>query len=77
MEMHLLGRLANSPLSPQKCLLPLFEAVVNSMDAIKARGNRDGQIVVTIKRDASQRSLPGVERVYRSLPEIQANDHQS
>ena len=45
------GRVANTPLSLKHGLLPLFEAIVNSIDSIEQRDRSDGRIVVTVCRD--------------------------
>ena len=45
------GRVANTPLSLKHGLLPLFEAIVNSIDSIAQRGIPGGRIVVTVCRD--------------------------
>lgn len=50
---NLRGRLRNTPLPRSHGLLPLFEAVVNSIHAIDETNRRDGRIVVEIIREAS------------------------
>lgn len=56
MNTYLAGRLRNTPLPRSHGLLPLFEAVVNSIQAISACGLRasDGEIVVEIVRVPQQ-----------------------
>lgn len=52
------GRLSNLRLPASRPLLPLFEAVINSLQAIQAgRGSTNGRIDVHVKRAASQRAL--------------------
>lgn len=48
---NLRGRLRNTPLPRSHGLLPLFEAVVNSIHAIDETGRSDGHIVVEIVRE--------------------------
>jgi hypothetical protein len=57
------GRLRNTTLSASHALLPLYEAIINSIHAIEDRKIEDGRITVTIKRHStgvlSQESRPG------------------
>jgi hypothetical protein len=48
---NIVGRLGNFPLSVEKPLYPLFEALSNSMHAIEDSRRDDGHIVVHIHRD--------------------------
>ncbi len=48
------GRVANTPLRLKHGLLPLFEAIVNSIDSIEQRGSPDGRIVVDVCRDQGE-----------------------
>lgn len=59
MPTNLGGRLRNTPLPLTSGLLPLFEAVVNSIHAIEEAGvsTVDGRIGITILRKAKQGSL--------------------
>jgi hypothetical protein len=50
MELDLIGRIENTNLSTAKPLLPLFEAIINSIQAIEDRGNSDGIISIEIER---------------------------
>lgn len=54
MDIDLRGRVNNTKLSPSNCLLPLFEAIVNSIHAIEEMGKLSGTIEITIERDHSQ-----------------------
>ncbi|HUT09119.1 MAG TPA: hypothetical protein VMY42_01360 [Thermoguttaceae bacterium] len=56
METNLPGRLRNTSLPIGNALLPVFEAVVNSVHAIEEAGipSKDGRIFLTILRDAQQ-----------------------
>ncbi len=57
MEISLVGRIRNINLPESKVLLPLFEAVVNSIDAIEDAEIKDGCIKVFIKRGNLQTGL--------------------
>jgi hypothetical protein len=59
MPTNLVGRLRNTPLPLTSGLLPLFEAVVNSIHAIEEAGAPigDGKIVITILRGPKQGEL--------------------
>jgi len=59
MQTDLRGRIGHIFLSAQKGLLPLFEAVVNSIQAIEDRGNgvKAGSIIVHIFRDDAQAEM--------------------
>lgn len=59
MSTNLAGRLRNTPLPLTSGLLPLFEAVVNSIHAIEEAGvsTNDGRITITILRKVKQCSL--------------------
>jgi hypothetical protein len=49
------GRLRNTDLPKSHGLLPVFEAVINSIHAIEERGNlTTGHVIVTIQRDTQQ-----------------------
>ena len=55
------GKVNNLPPFKNEALLPLFEAVTNSIQAIEEKGNlKDGEVYVEIKRD-SQLPLKGME----------------
>ena len=51
------GRLRNISLGQHRPLIPLFEAVVNSIHSIQSASNDNGAIEVEIKRDESQEVL--------------------
>lgn len=58
MRENIASRVARMNLRPSKALLPLFEAVSNSIDAIEAlRGNTAGTITVEITRDTPQKQM--------------------
>jgi hypothetical protein len=66
MESDLLGRLRNTRLPTAHALLPVFEAVINSVHAIEARGG-GGTIMVEIER-TKQFYMEGLHGNY--LPDI-------
>jgi hypothetical protein len=51
MDIDLIGRIANIQLSKQKPLIPLLEAVINSIQSIEARKTKRGFITITIVRE--------------------------
>lgn len=58
LETNLLGRLHNTPLPVTCGLLPLFEAIVNSIHAIEDRSSvAEGKIKIEIMRKAKQGQL--------------------
>jgi hypothetical protein len=58
MRENIAGRVARMNLRPSKALLPLFEAVSNSIDAIEAlRGDTAGTITVELTRDPTQKQM--------------------
>jgi hypothetical protein len=61
MQANLDGRLKKSRLSPKHGLWPVFEAAVNSFQAVEARHAMDGKIQVHIVRDSTQAQLAGVD----------------
>ena len=50
MELDLIGRIENTHLSTSKPLLPLFEAIINSIQAIEDRKISEGTITIEIER---------------------------
>ena len=59
-QTSLVGRVSNYPLPVSKALLPLFEAVVNSIHAIEELGRKDGRIDVIIERVAQGRLIKNI-----------------
>ena len=45
------GRVKSVKLAYTNCLLPLFEAIINSIDAIQDANNGNGNISIYIERD--------------------------
>lgn len=54
MKVDLVGRIKNVPLGVNRPLLPLFEAVVNSIQSIHSTGRTDGRIDILVSRDETQ-----------------------
>ena len=61
MKIELEGRIRNTHLPANKALHPLFEAVVNSIEAIEERGGEKGCIDIYIKRDHKQEIFEQVD----------------
>lgn len=61
LKTDLTGKVNNLKHFKNEAFLPLFEAIVNSIEAIEERGNiSDGQITIRVIRD-KQQALPGIE----------------
>ena len=50
MQLDLIGRIENTNLSVSKPLLPLYEAIINSIQAIEDRGIQEGIITIEVER---------------------------
>lgn len=62
MKTDILGRLEKIPLSVEKPLMPLFEAITNSIQAIKeAKQGKNGSITVCIHRESNAPSLKNIK----------------
>jgi hypothetical protein len=57
MKVNLVGRVKNMTLPTSKALMPLYEAIVNSIHSIEEAGVLDGWIRITIERNESQGNL--------------------
>jgi hypothetical protein len=57
MKTAVIGRIKNTNLPANKPLLPLYEAVVNSIQAIEDANEKDGRITIKIHRDESNLML--------------------
>lgn len=57
MQVDIAGRVGNLQLPVTQPLIPLFECLVNSIEAIEDAGITDGQIDVHFERDATQAGL--------------------
>lgn len=54
MKVNLVGRIGNIPLGVSHSLVPLFEAVVNSIQAVQSLERKDGKIEILVSRDETQ-----------------------
>ncbi len=60
MRVDVAGRVANMVLSPHRSLAPLYEAVVNSIEAVHEHGDADGgRIDIHVVRDSPGSALDG------------------
>jgi hypothetical protein len=62
MQIDLLGRVRNLQLPLSRPLLPLFEAVINSIHAVWEANRSDGKIEIFASRDTSQSSISEATR---------------
>lgn len=63
MDIDLPGRIRNTKLAPSNCLLPLFEAIVNSIHAIDDGARLTGVITVHVQRENTQVAFDNGEAV--------------
>jgi len=63
MRINLSGQIRNTHLPDSKALLPLFEAVVNSIHAIEDIGISNGSIKIFIQRENGQQGLIGQDGI--------------
>lgn len=75
MKVDLVGRISNIPLGLNRPLLPLFEAVINSIHAINALKRRDGRIDIQVYRDESQPLLPNITHDTRPITGFKVTDN--
>ncbi|MDC8771722.1 hypothetical protein [Roseateles albus] len=61
MQVDIVGRIRNLQLPVTQPLIPLFECLVNSIEAIEDAGISDGRIDVYLEREARQVALSGNE----------------
>lgn len=57
MKSNIGNRIQNTNLPYSKSLLPLFEAIMNSIQAIEDKNINDGKVIITIDRDHKQMNL--------------------
>jgi hypothetical protein len=57
MNIDLIGRISNVVLGLHRPLVPLFEAVVNSIHSIESEGIKNGKIVIHVERDGPKASF--------------------
>lgn len=61
MLVDIVGRIRNLQLPLTQPLIPLFECLVNSIEAIEDGGRKDGRIDVHFTRDTTQVAVPGTD----------------
>ncbi|KOR20791.1 hypothetical protein ABW54_15025 [Burkholderia cenocepacia] len=78
MQVDIVGRIRNLQLPVTQPLVPLFECLVNSIEAIEESGTGDGRIDVYLEREARQVALVGSEEtVLASIRDITIVDNGS
>ena len=76
MQVDVVGRVNNLQLPITQPCIPLFECLVNSIEAIEDAGNADGRIDVIIDRDLRQGALLGAdEAVHAPIRDITVLDN--
>ena len=76
MQVDVVGRVNNLQLPITQPCIPLFECLVNSIEAIEDAGNADGRINVIIDRDLRQGALLGAdEAVHAPIRDITVLDN--
>lgn len=61
MKLNLVGKIKNTQLPRSKALFPMFEAVVNSFEAIKDMNAPDTSRSIEIVVECDDKGLPGIE----------------
>ncbi len=74
MKIDVEGRVGNTTLAASKPLLPLYEAIVNSLQAIEDAGISDGRISIEIRRD-EQQVLDGQDPSLRPVTGFDVTDN--
>ena len=75
MYFNLEGKLNQIRLSPSNVLLPIFEAVINSIHATKDSGIKKGLIEINLYRDESQAQIQTNELDTRPVREVTIQDN--
>ena len=76
MLIDIAGRISNVSLPRTKALLPLFETIVNSIDALEDLNNLNcGEITVYIERDHSQGQLLDSDTTYYPIKNFLVEDN--
>mgnify|MGYP003749760683 CR=1 FL=1 len=60
------GRVNNTPLSPRQALMPLLEAIFNSMQSIEEKGTGDGAITINVVRNTQNLLIRDDEQIRTS-----------
>ena len=74
MRIDVEGRVSNTTLAASKPLLPLYEAIVNSIQSIEDAGVNEGRISIEIRRD-QQRVLEGQDPSLRPVTGFDITDN--
>jgi hypothetical protein len=74
MNINLVGRIRNVVLSHNRPLVPLLEAVVNSIQSVQTLGVADGAIHIRVLRDTSQSEL-GIDDDFRPIVAFEIEDN--
>lgn len=76
MQVDVIGKVNNVKISKKDALLPLFEAVVNSIQSIEEKEDRDGLIKIKIIRDEEQQVIEDKEdNNFRAVSDIIVEDN--
>lgn len=75
MQVDIVGRIDNLPLAVTQPLIPLFECLVNSIEAIEDGKVPDGRIDVHFTRDATQSPIAGEEGALTAVRDIKVVDN--
>lgn len=75
MNLDIPGRVDNIALLPSQPLQPLFEAIVNSLDAIADADIPNGRITIMIERDSRQSALYEKDAVLEPIANFVIEDN--
>jgi hypothetical protein len=74
MKIDVAGRVRNVPLPTSKPLLPLFEAIINSIQAIEDAKQPDGAVTIKLLRDSTP-TLIEIDRGSREIVSFEIKDN--
>ena len=74
MKIDVEGRVSNTTLAASKPLLPLYEAIVNSIQAIEDAGIKSGRITIDLHRE-SQQVIEGEDPTIRAVSGFDITDN--
>lgn len=74
MKIDVEGKVSNTTLAASKPLLPLYEAIVNSIQAIEDAGVSDGRITIDVRRE-NQQVFEGEDPSIRSVSGFDITDN--
>jgi len=75
MQVDIVGRIRNLQLPTTQPLIPLFECLVNSIEAIEDCGTNDGRIDVYFERDTRQASVAPDESALAPIRDVKVVDN--